>query len=121
MIRRLDRDVPRPAAYITGSILAVLLLVAAVQGLLFNVLMGVAERAASLANTRTSPGISQPNSRLLSGSPSSPPSGRPLRTSPRLSWGTESPSERMPEAAQLAAISGAFARPTRSGPHTASV
>ncbi|MGW1867114.1 alpha/beta hydrolase [Streptomyces mauvecolor] len=71
VIRLLDRVVPRPAAYITGSILAVLLLVAAVQGLLFNVLLGVAERAASLANTRTSPGITQPNSPLLSGSSAS--------------------------------------------------
>ncbi|MFD9633366.1 alpha/beta-hydrolase N-terminal domain-containing protein [Streptomyces violascens] len=77
VIRLLDRVVPRPAAYITGSILAMLLLVAAVQGLLFNVLMGVAEQAASLANTRTSPGISQPNSRLLSGSSSSPTLGPP--------------------------------------------
>src|SRR5436305_11856467 len=67
----LSRLVPRPAAYVGGLVIVVVVIVGAIQGFLLRGILNFAENAASLADQSTSPGIVRPTSPLLSGSPAS--------------------------------------------------
>ncbi|MGI9643023.1 MAG: alpha/beta hydrolase [Acidimicrobiia bacterium] len=68
VIRFLDRFMPRVAAVIGGVTIVVLVLIGLVQGLLFDPMVAALNQSYALIDKGTSPGISQPDSALRSGS-----------------------------------------------------
>jgi uncharacterized membrane protein len=71
LARLLGRFVPKPVAYGVGFLLVVYLGVGFVEDVLVSNMVTVANQTASLANGRTSPGISAPTSSKQSGSAAS--------------------------------------------------
>jgi uncharacterized membrane protein len=71
LIRRIDRWLPRWAAYVTGVAIAAFVIVGFVQGFLFEGIVNAVNSAYSVNDTGTSAGITQPTSSLRSGGPGS--------------------------------------------------
>jgi uncharacterized membrane protein len=71
LARLLGRIVPKPVAYSVGFLVVVYLGVGFVEDFLMSNMVTVANQTASLANGRTSPGITVPTSPQLSGSSAS--------------------------------------------------
>ena len=71
VVHALGRVVPRPVALGAGLALVAFLVVGFVQGFLLSGVLDVVERAASLSDEGTTPGIVQPELATLSGSPAS--------------------------------------------------
>ena len=71
VVHALDRVVPRPVALGAGVVVVTFLVVGFVQGFLGSGVLSVVERAASLTDQGTSPGIVRPERATLSGSPAS--------------------------------------------------
>jgi uncharacterized membrane protein len=71
LARLLGRIVPKPVAYGVGFLVVGYLCVGFVEDFLISNVVTVANQTASLANGRTSPGITAPTSAELSGSPAS--------------------------------------------------
>jgi uncharacterized membrane protein len=67
----LGRWIPRPVAYGLGLAIVIYLVVGFFSGFLADNLLAVADRTASLANGKTSPGLVAPDSPLRSGGPGS--------------------------------------------------
>ncbi|MET0415008.1 MAG: alpha/beta-hydrolase family protein, partial [Actinoplanes sp.] len=71
LVRLLARWVPRPVAYGVGLTVAVYVVVGFFTGFLFDNMLAVADRTASLTNGGTSPGVSRPESGYRAGGPGS--------------------------------------------------
>jgi uncharacterized membrane protein len=76
--RLMGRFVPKPLAYVVGTVVVVYLVSGFVQGFLTTTAIAFASRAASVTNGTTSPGVTAPTSALRSGSPASLVSWRSL-------------------------------------------
>ncbi|WP_051817131.1 alpha/beta-hydrolase family protein [Kitasatospora sp. NRRL B-11411] len=98
--RILGRAVPNRAAAAGAAALATVLVVGFVEGFLLRGLLDLAERGAALADRTTSPGIEQPLSPTLSGSPESYESWAGLGAKGRDFVG------RAPTAAQISGFTG---------------
>ncbi|MEU3498356.1 alpha/beta-hydrolase family protein [Kitasatospora cineracea] len=98
--RILGRAVPNWAAAAGAAALATVLVVGFVEGFLLRGLLDLAERGAALADRTTSPGIEQPLSPTLSGSPESYESWAGLGAKGRDFVG------RAPTAAQISGFTG---------------
>ncbi len=69
--RALDRFIPRRIAYLTGAVVVALVVAGLVQGVLWDGFISVMNKASSLGNGGTAPGIVQPTDPARSGSPQS--------------------------------------------------
>ena len=69
--RALDRFIPRRIAYLAGAVVVALVVAGLVQGVLWDGFISVMNKASSLANGGTAPGIVQPTDPARSGSPQS--------------------------------------------------
>ncbi|ROR35512.1 alpha/beta hydrolase [Kitasatospora cineracea] len=98
--RILGRAVPNWAAAAGAAALATVLVVGFVEGFLLRGLLDLAERGAALADRTTSPGVEQPLSPTLSGSPESYESWAGLGAKGRDFVG------RAPTAAQISGFTG---------------
>ena len=69
--RALDRFIPRRLAYLGGAVIAGLIVLGLIQGVLWDGFISAMNKASSLANGGTTPGVQQPLEPTRSGSPES--------------------------------------------------